>query len=52
MLRVQFYAPGRIHLKGLLNTGLAKQHISDKLWKTQILKSNTSKKKKNLPILS
>lgn len=52
MLRVQFYAPGWIHLKGLLNTGLAKQHISDKLRQAEILKSNTSKKKKNLSILS
>ena len=52
MLHVQFYAPGWIHLKGLLNTGLEKQHISHKLWNASIFKSNTSKKKTNLPILS
>lgn len=33
MLHVQFYAPGWINLKGLLNTGLAKQHTKSRDFK-------------------
>lgn len=52
MLHLQFYAPDWINLKGLFNAGLTKLHISDTPQKAESLKSNTSKKKKNLPTFS
>lgn len=49
---MQIYAYSWIHLKCLHNTSLAKQDISDTLWKVELRKKSTGKKKKNLPILS